>query len=115
MSGRYAGYVERLVRLVTTSPGRTAPALRAAVQARGRRLAVGAAAEAAADDAVPAALVAYVESVLRNAYRITDHDVETLKRTHSEDEVFETTVNAAVAAGIARLERSLALLKGGDA
>jgi len=32
---------------------------------------------------------------------------------HSEDEIFETTVNAAVGAGVARLERALEILRSG--
>jgi alkylhydroperoxidase family enzyme len=50
----------------------------------------------------------YVEQVRAGAYAITDEDVEALKAAgHSEDEIFEQTVSAAVAAGLLRLEAGL--------
>ena len=40
------------------------------------------------------------------AYTVTDADVEALKAAgHSEDEIFEQTVSAAVGAGLLRLRR----------
>ena len=53
-------------------------------------------------------LEAYVQLVRRQAYRITDADVEGLKAAgHSEDEVFEQTVSVAVAEGLRRLQAGL--------
>jgi alkylhydroperoxidase family enzyme len=53
----------------------------------------------------------YLDKVRRHAYRVTDADVEALKAAgHSEDEIFEQTISAAVAAGLERLEAGLRAL-----
>ena len=50
----------------------------------------------------------YLDKVHRHAYKVTDRDVEELKAAgHSEDEIFEQTVSAAVAAGLERLDAGL--------
>jgi alkylhydroperoxidase family enzyme len=55
---------------------------------------------------------AYLEKVRRHAYTITDQDVQELKDAgYSEDEIFEYTVSAAVAAGIERLNAGLGTLR----
>jgi hypothetical protein len=55
---------------------------------------------------------AYVDKVRRHAYEITDEDVEALKDAgHSEDEIFERTVSAAVEAGLERLDAGLRTLR----
>ena len=47
----------------------------------------------------------YLDKVCRHAYKVTDADVEALVSAgHSEEEIFEQTVSAAVAAGLERLE-----------
>jgi hypothetical protein len=54
---------------------------------------------------------AYLGKVRTAAYTVTDADVEALKAAgHSEDEIFEQTVSAAVAAGLLRLEAGLEAL-----
>jgi alkylhydroperoxidase family enzyme len=59
----------------------------------------------------PPDFAVYLEKVRLHAYRVTDADVQALKDTgHSEDQIFEQTVSAAVAAGLARLEAGLAAL-----
>lgn len=60
----------------------------------------------------PPALAPYLEKVRLHAYKVTDGDVERLKaRGFSEDDVFEHTVSAAVAAGLERLEAGLRALR----
>jgi hypothetical protein len=60
------------------------------------------------DRAAPADFAPYLDKVRNNAYRITDADVEALKAAgHSEDEIFEQTVSAAVGAGLSRLQAGL--------
>ena len=55
---------------------------------------------------------AYLEKVRGHAYSITDQDVQELKDAgYSEDEIFEHTVSAAVAAGIERLNAALETLR----
>jgi hypothetical protein len=54
----------------------------------------------------------YLDSVRRHAYRVTDADVEALKAAgHSDDEIFEQTVAAAVAAGLERLDAGLGAVR----
>jgi alkylhydroperoxidase family enzyme len=69
-------------------------------------------AEAAQPDRpAPAAFGPFLEKVRRHAYRVTDEDVEALKAAgHSEDEIFELTVAAAVAAGLERRAAALRVL-----
>ncbi len=54
----------------------------------------------------------YLDKVRRRAYEIGDEDVQALKDAgHSEDEIFEHTVSAAVAAGLERLDAGLRALR----
>jgi alkylhydroperoxidase family enzyme len=67
---------------------------------------------AAPDREAPHDFNAYLEKVRRHAYTITDQDVQELKDAgYSEDEIFEYTVSAAVAAGIERLNAGLETLR----
>jgi len=60
----------------------------------------------------PPALASYLDKVSRRAYRVGDADVDALKAAgHSEDEIFEHTVSAAVAAGLERLDAGLRTLR----
>jgi hypothetical protein len=60
------------------------------------------------DRVAPPGFQSYLEKVRTRAYTVTDRDVETLKAAgHSDDEIFEQTVSAAVAAGLLRLEAGL--------
>jgi alkylhydroperoxidase family enzyme len=60
----------------------------------------------------PADFAFYLEKVRRHAYKVTDRDVEELKAAgYSEDEIFEHTVSAAVAAGLERLDAGLRALR----
>jgi alkylhydroperoxidase family enzyme len=42
-----------------------------------------------------------------HAYKVVDRDVDELKAAFTEDEIFEHTVAAAVAAGLERLDAGL--------
>jgi alkylhydroperoxidase family enzyme len=49
--------------------------------------------------------------VRRNAYEVTDEDIQALKDAgYSEDVIFEQTVSVAVAAGLKRVEAGLEVL-----
>jgi alkylhydroperoxidase family enzyme len=97
----HAGRVRRLVAAVLASPGHLTHAVRRAVATRAR----GAGAD------LPAPVAAYVDTVARHAYRVTDEQVAALRAAGlSEDAVFEVTVAAALGAGLRRLERGLAAL-----
>ena len=63
------------------------------------------------DRKAPPELESYLERVRLHAYQVTDEEVEALKRAgYSEDELFEHTVSASVAAGLERLDAALAVL-----
>ena len=60
----------------------------------------------------PPELAPYLEKVRRHAFQVTDDDVQHLKDAgFTEDEIFEHTVSAAVAAGLERLEAGLEALR----
>ena len=108
----YPAKIKKLVDNFLSSPGETTSALRRAVEARGASLAGG---ERKGKGAVPEELLTYVEKVALNAYKTTDEDVEEMKSAgYSEDEIFEITLSATLGASLARLERGLALLDGGE-
>jgi alkylhydroperoxidase family enzyme len=97
-STRYDDHVARTTHAVLDSSGVTPNALRwAAFHGRLAEL--------------PVELKSYVEKVAKHAYRVTDADIEALKRAgHSEDAIFEVTAAAALGAAILRLERGLIIL-----
>jgi alkylhydroperoxidase family enzyme len=74
---------------------------------------IGALRDAARPDRpAPPDFAAYLEKVRSRAYTVTDADVEALKAAgYSEDEIFEHTVSAAVAAGLDRLEAGLRAMR----
>ncbi len=108
----YPAKIQKLVDTFLTSPGETTPALRRAIEAHGASLAGR---ERKVEGTVPEELATYVEKVVLYAYKTMDEDVEEMKRAgYSEDEIFEITLSATLGASLARLERGLALLGGGE-
>ena len=81
LTGKGVGTVAELRRAVLEAPAFTPPALRQA---------------AAAGDAWGS----YAATVRAASHRITDEDVARLKQDHTEDEIFEITVAAAVGAAL---------------
>ncbi|MCX2949165.1 hypothetical protein [Lentzea sp. NEAU-D7] len=81
LTGPGTGSPAELRRAVLEAPARTAPALRRA---------------AAAGDAWGA----YAATVRSASHRLTDDDLERLRQDHTEDEIFEVTVAAAVGAAL---------------
>lgn len=64
------------------------------------------------DRPAPPEFASYLEKVRRGAYTVTDRDVEELRAAgYSEDEIFEQTVSAAVAAGLERLTAGLGAMR----
>jgi hypothetical protein len=62
-------------------------------------------------DSVPENLRPYLRKLARHAYRITDDDIAALRTAgYSEDMIFELTASAALAAGLAQMDRGLAAL-----
>lgn len=91
---------------VLTAPGLTDPTLRAAIVA-GARAACGLGEPAD----LPADLAPLLDKIWRNAYKVVDRDIATLRATgHADDALFEVIVCAAAGAGLARLRRGLELM-----
>jgi alkylhydroperoxidase family enzyme len=111
MNGRYDALVEQLKQAILYGKGQTSPELRGAVELRAAALGGR---DSEQEGEVPAELTKYVDKVARYAYKVTDADFEKLRQAgYSEDEVFEITVSAALGAGLGRLERGLAAIRGG--
>jgi len=63
------------------------------------------------DREAPPEFAPYLDKVRRNAYKVTDEDIQPLRAAgYSEDAIFEQTVSVAVAAGLKRLEAGLGVL-----
>ena len=91
--------VERVIAAVTNSPGHTSPRLRRALVER-------------SSAEVPGDLQHYVDTVARHAYRVSDEDIEALRRDgNDDDEIFEVTAATALGAALLRLERGMAAME----
>jgi hypothetical protein len=107
----YPPKVRKTLQALLTRPASSLPSLRQAALARAQQLAE----RAPSPEAVPGELTAYLDQVVCHAERTTDGDVERLKeRGYSEDQIFELTLCAALGAGLARLNRGLSALRGGE-
>jgi alkylhydroperoxidase family enzyme len=63
------------------------------------------------DREAPPELAPYLDKVRRNAFKVTDQDIQALRDAgYSEDAIFEQTVSVAVAAGLERLKAGLEVL-----
>lgn len=109
-AGRVDRRVARLEAAVLGPAGRSDARLRRAVFEWASRAPGGDEARPSADE-LPAALQPLVEKVVRHAYRVTDEDVAAARAAgHSEDELFDVIVAAALGAGLARRERGMAAI-----
>jgi len=110
MHTRYMAQSQLLADAVLKSPGETDPALRRAIKEQSAQLSSRSSQPV---EQVPPALVAYVKKVALYAYKTTGEDIEALLRAgYGEDAIFEITLSAALGAGMIRLERGLAAMKG---
>jgi len=110
MHTRYTAHSQHLVDGVLNSPGETNPALRRAIAERSAQLSLRSPQPV---EQVPPALIAYVKKVALYAYKTTEEDIEALRKAgYSEDAIFEISLSAALGAGMTRLERGLAAMKG---
>lgn len=96
MSERHRSLWQALEESVLRGDAYTAAALRQAAAARAE---------------LPPHLTALVEKIHRQAYRVTDEDLASLRARHSEDELFEIIVAAALGAASARLQAGLRALE----
>ena len=107
---RHAGKIRSLVDSVLNGRGDSDPELRRAVE---QQAAVHAGRLAANGPRLPEELRSYIDKVALHAFQVTDDDIESLRDSgYSEDAIFELTLCAALGAGIARLERAIAAMKG---
>ena len=94
---RYHRLIEELRAATLDGPGRLLPEQRQAAAGGGE---------------LPPELAAWARKVRERAYTTTDSEVEGLLRAgHSEDELFEVTVAAALGAGLERFEAGLRALR----
>ena len=111
MHTRYTFLSQRLIDAILTSPGETDPTLRRAIEEQSAQWSSSSPQQV---EQVPPELVTYVKKVALYAYKTTDEDIESLRRAgYDDDAIFEITLSAALGAGMTRLERGLAALKGG--
>ena len=104
-----AQLASKLRNTVLTRSGDSDTALRRAVESWAESLGRS---QGAPPNDVPEELRRYVEKVACHAYKVTDGDIQKLGAAdYSEDAIFEITVNAAVGAGMVRLERGLAAIR----
>lgn len=107
---RHAGKIQSLLDSVLNSRGDSDPELRRAVE---HQAATHAGRMPEGGPLLPQELSNYVDKVARHAFKVTDADIETLRDAgYSEDAIFELTLCAAIGAGIARLDRAIAAMKG---
>jgi alkylhydroperoxidase family enzyme len=93
---RFSAAVDDFVRHILECRGAAAPDRRAA---------------AAAGTGLEGQLGVLVDIVHRHAYRVTDDDIAALRAHHSDDELFEIIVAAAVGAARHRLDAGLRALE----
>ena len=95
---RHADLVAAVRRTVFDGPGETDPAVRRA---------------AGNGSPLPEPWAAYAAKVREHSYRVSDADIADLKAAgHSEDEIFEVTVAAAMGAALHRLDAGLRAVRG---
>jgi hypothetical protein len=110
MRGAYEDRREQLSAAILESSGDSESNLRRYIEAYSEQSALIASVPA---DQIPPDLLPYITKVARNAYKVTDEDIEFLKsQGYSEDALFEITLSAALGAGMVRLDSGLAALKG---
>jgi alkylhydroperoxidase family enzyme len=113
-SDRFESHRHNILRSVLETPGALDPSLRHAIFVR-------ASAPANSDndpdcpEGLPTLLCAFVDKVIKHAYKVTDGDIERLRDAgYSEDAIFEAMVCAAAGAGLFRLNRGLNAMKGNE-
>lgn len=107
---RHTAKIQMLVDSLLNGRGDSDPGLRRAVELRvaahSSRLSEG-------DGRLPAELASYVDKIAWHAQKLTAEDIKVLRDAgFSEDAIFELTLCAALGAGITRLERGMAAMKG---
>jgi alkylhydroperoxidase family enzyme len=90
--------VGRLLERIQSAAGKLDPALRRAALTGGE---------------LPGPLKAWVDKVVRHAWKCVDEDIAALKAAgYDEDQIYEATIAASMYAANIRMERGLALVRG---
>ncbi len=87
---------DRVLKNVLDGPGESEPAVRKA---------------AAAGTGVPADLQGLVSKIHRHAYKVSNEDLDALKKKYSDDQLFEIVLGAALGAARRRLLAGLDALE----
>jgi alkylhydroperoxidase family enzyme len=87
MGDKFEVFRSATARALFETPGKTSPELR----------------QAAAAGTAPAELAALVEKIHSRAYTVTDRDLDVLRSSYTEDQLFEIIVAAAFGAAADRL------------
>jgi len=110
MHTRHTDLSQRLNDAILTSPGETDPTLRRAIKEQSAQWSTSSPQQV---EQVPPELAIYVKKVALYAYKTTGEDIEALRKAgYDEDAIFEIILSAALGAGMTRLERGLAALRG---
>lgn len=104
---------QQLIRSVQTSPGSTTPSLRKALTEYVEQADFAGEFPFTPESGLPSDLQTYVTKVRRHAYKVTDEDIERLRRAgYNEEAIFEITLSTALGAGTRCLMQGMAALKG---
>jgi alkylhydroperoxidase family enzyme len=113
LTNQYTADIQQLIDAVLTTPGDSAASLRRVVEARAAASGGRTIDTDKQDSELTAEVGSYVDKIALHAYRITDADIDAIRKAgFSEDAIFEITLSAALGAGIARLERGLQAVRG---
>ena len=108
--GPHTEKIQMLLDRVLNSRGDSDPELRRAVE---HQAATHAGRLPEGGPRLPQVLGNYIDKVALKAFKVTDGDIRALRDAgYSEDAIFELTLCAALGAGIARLDRAMAAMKG---
>ena len=108
MSSKFQAYIEKLKQATLFGRGETDASLRQTVAHYAQSISNNQIPE---DGRIASDLIPYLNTVVLHAYKVTDATIEQLKANgHSEDEIYEITISAALGAGLARYEKGMELL-----
>lgn len=100
MHDRHAAKMRALSEAILQGKGALSPATREALATGGE---------------APEGLARYAAKVSKQAYRVTDAEVEALKaQGYTDDQLFEATISLALGAALTRLEAGLGALGGAE-
>jgi len=104
---------QKLTLAVHSTPGATPSALRQALTTYVVQQDLAGEPRFAPENGIPSNLQTYVTKVRKHAYKVTDEDIEQLRKDgYSEEAIFEITLSIALGTGTKCLTRGLAAIEG---